>query len=456
MPQPELLSASMIQKSALLRLLFELILNISVYLTQSELFACLMVSRLFYHVLKPQLYLSIETSSRFGIDVINSKFPITMFHGTRRLLISPKTYLSIDLFRNTLPHMKSLQILEIDSSIIEPKIVMAIYKLMPSKIQSLRIAYRPEYFRDRQRFIIPFAFIGTGHPFDISRINIPLPFLSTLDVPELLNLDSHPELSTCLSVLILNMPLFTKSLVMAIFNLKHLKKLRIIEPKSIEPWDIPSDNCLWVPKFTGLTDFHFGGESGVWPIKSAYYFQTRNSQTLPLGLVELIVASNPNIARLSILQITDNIIKSLIAHSAIEELRIACSVGYTGQITYSPWMLGDFLEQPSTKHKLRCLFLPISVGFLSTTDIDWNARLIQILQDLRVICKVEERYGRILRSYQLHGGSTLTRVRRTLQTLRSSVFAKFIPVTNDSLQLISTGREVTLVMPMAIDELICQ
>ena len=230
-------------------------------------------------------------------------------------------------------------------------------------LQSLEVNTCPDYLRDAHHFIIPFNFNGTGMEFDLAQVTCPLPKLSKLHIPYAHGLDHHTKLQFSLTTLILHFPRVSFSLVQALFQLRKLRVLRIYKPKKIEIWQL---QCSMVPLFQGFVEFGFGGDLSVWPLDKHLYIESSEYRSLPIGLVETIVAYNLRIQKASLLYGTDQILSLFQKARCLKELAVAVPFPYfwewdEGNLSYTVEVLSRFLTQLA----LVRLCLPCSLNFLN-------------------------------------------------------------------------------------------
>jgi hypothetical protein len=214
-------------------------------------------------------------------------------------------------------------------------------------LQSLTITNLPEYYRDRQFFIIPFDFIESGHRFDLSQVSSPLSLTSLNICVQDLGVVKHPSLITNLRVLVLQMPSLDKQCVDTIFELRSLKSLHLVEPKRITSWEIGAKK----PLFTTLEVFGVGERNfevhSQWQSNLVWYYNQHG--TIPHGFMDAILSTNPGIRRLRLLHFTDGILAWL---RHVEELEVVSSIDRTGIPTLSQTDILAFLKQQSGLRRL--------------------------------------------------------------------------------------------------------
>jgi len=342
----------------------ELVRQIASYLPPSSLFQLLLASDLAYRRVHDILYRDLVLSANLAAHAVNARqLDEIQRHGAVRSqdLAHTRTFnmgttFSNELLGDVLPKMGGLRALTFDMRVqgTSEDALNAIYSALGTlpRLQSLTITNLPEYHRDRERCIIPFHFIESGHRFDLSRVAPPLSLTHLNICVSDLGIRKHLPLRTSLKVLVLQMPRLDKSCVDAIFELRSLKTLRLIEPKRITPWEIGATT----PSFTELEEFGFGERNfetpSQWQPNMLWCYCER--ETIPHGFMDAIISTNPGIRRLTLLHLTDGILARLVH---VEELEVVFSIDHTEMPTFSQTEILRFLER---QRGLRRLILPFT------------------------------------------------------------------------------------------------
>ncbi|KAI5855693.1 hypothetical protein BZA05DRAFT_464679 [Tricharina praecox] len=320
----------------------ELLLEIASYLSTESIHNVIQTCKPIHSCLRETLYHDTTAHSRqFIAAATQGQIRASDLSHIRQLALSGTD----DAFVTTiLPQMSRLRSLTFDgrSMTKDSTIIASIQRVLSTSgasqtLRSFTLTGRPEYYRNRSRLLIPFNFADTGPAFPLSGLTTTLPQLSHLDTYGAHDLCAHPSLQSTLRTLVLNMPALTAPLVSALFALRQLHTLRIVEPKAISAWTLPATQ---IPAFTGLREFGFG-RAGAGALDRMLYVEHGALRTLPDGFVEAVVAKNPGLQRVALLSIDDKILAAM--PSELRELEVAFSFDADGEASFATDGLAGFL-----------------------------------------------------------------------------------------------------------------
>jgi hypothetical protein len=247
-----------------------------------------------------------------------------------------------------------------------------IYALLPTfgNLQNLTVTTLAEHIRPPERQLLAFNFINTGMRFCPSRFPAGLTHLNFYP-----SLTSAPPLPSTLTSLILHMPRVSHSLVSAIFSLRHLETLHIVEPLTLPP--ALSSAPLPPPSFHGLKTLALGNDTS-WPPANRHHY---HCHTLPPSFLPLILSTNRRLKSLHSSHLSDSMLSLLPA--GLRELSALFTFDHTCQQRFSMAVLTGALARCKA---LRKCWLPFSVVMAEGQEVRYARIDIPLLRAVVLRC----------------------------------------------------------------------